>query len=227
MPFTGWFMVLYTGAISRSECVIFSKPFCFHEFNFYDIDFSSSNKFPPYDFKNWIFKCMTNDWNNPITLFYEYKVSIFFFSRPIGDNHHMFFFFFCLQVTYLPKQQQTELWHLRSALNQTLDFSCCHLPMVRRTRFGTFPIEILNELRAVPLVTLQRRCFWSPSRGALRGRHHREHVLEVVHPCSELSVSLDFIKWATKTSSSMPSQVGDPSSTSSWICVFVLVTLRF
>lgn len=34
----------------------------------------------------------------------------------------------------------------------------------------------------------------SSSRGALRGRHHREHVLEVVHLRSELSVGLDFRK---------------------------------
>lgn len=156
-------------------------------------------------------KCMKNDQNNPIHSFMNTK-SIFLLSPQFFDNDHIFFFFFfflSLQVTYLPKNSSKlnpDICALRLIKHQISP------AVIRPWSDQIWYISYLHiertpcrSLGDTPETAIDR----SPSRGALRGCHHREHVLEVVQLRSELLVGLDFRKWATKTSSLTPSQVGD------------------
>lgn len=84
-----------------------------------------------------------------------------------------FFEFLSLQVTYLPPKKAANL-----IKQQTPDRPLPLSFAAGQTRFGTFPIWISKDLRAVPQVT---SIDGPPSGGVLRGRHQREHVLEVDH----------------------------------------------
>lgn len=130
----------------------FSPPFCFYKHNLCSVDVS--NECPSCDFKYHISNVWKMNPNHPI---YSFLRSIFLLSCQFSDNNLFFPPFFCL-CRLLICQITAANWTLTSApcaklKSRFLLLSFAHGP----TRFGTFPICVSNELRAVPLVILQRR----------------------------------------------------------------------
>lgn len=118
--------------------------------------------------------------NSFVVLVVQNQYFCFYITVIDSESFFLFVFFYLCRLFFAPPPKKAlngNIWALQIIKQQTSD----HLLLLSfargLTRFGTFPIWISKELHAVPLVTSIDR---SLSRGAPRGRHQREHVLEVV-----------------------------------------------
>lgn len=113
------------------------------------------------------FQCMKNVQNIPIYSFISTK-SICLLLCQFFANDCFFYFYFSLQVTYLPggggnsHKLNPDVCALLP--NQTPDLSCCHSDQIRRISYLDIEQTPCRSLGDAPETAIDR----SPSRGALR-----------------------------------------------------------